>query len=83
MQENGQGHLEEMMRELDDYSSNKKKIQKDNILSNLKIFQRGKRKIIMGFENVEYPLPKKYVPNKYSFNESKKDASRDFAWRQG
>ena len=43
--------------------------------SNIRIVYNERRKIIIEFENGKYPLPKKYVPNKYSFNENEMDAS--------
>ena len=41
----------------------------------MKDFYSERRKIIIGFGNGKYLLPKRYVPNKYSFNKSEIDIS--------
>ena len=48
---------------------------RENTLSSVKDFYSEGRKIIVGFVNGKYPLPKRYVPNTYSFNKSEIDVS--------
>ena len=68
--------MQTLIWKLDDYSPAKRKykIKKENALSNVKTFYRGRGNII-GFNNGKYQLPKKYALDKFIFNESEKDAS--------
>ena len=62
---------------MDDYwpTKRKYKVQGENTLSSVKDFYSKRRKIIIGFGNGKYPLPKRYLPNTYSFNKSEIDVS--------
>ena len=73
-----QRSFHQMIWKLDDYNPAERKyeIKKENTLSNVKIFYKDKRNIVIGFKKGKYQLPKKYALDKFTFNESEKDASK-------